>query len=329
MKAIILVGGEGTRLRPLTYVTPKQMLPVAGTAMLEWVVAHLAEHGVTELVLALGYLPEQFINAYPDHEVRGVPVTYVVEEHPLDTAGALHNAAMASGIDETFVVVNGDVMTDMSISALVQFHRYRRASASLAVRRVPDPSAFGVVDFTTDGRVRAFVEKPPRGTAPTDYINAGVYVLEPSVLERIEPNTRVSLERAVFPALARDQVLYARPTSDYWIDTGTPATYLQANLDVLNGRRPRPLVEPQGGSWIAPDSVVESGDVTRSVLGARSRVEIGAVVDESVLLPGAVVASGAVVRRSIIGPGAVVASTQRLSEAVIFAERDSATATVD
>ena len=185
MKAVVLVGGEGTRLRPLTLTTPKQMLPVVGVPMLERVLGHLARHGVDEAVLSLGYLPDAFLEAYPDGRAAGVSLAYAVEPEPLDTAGAIRFAATSAGVDDTFVVVNGDVLTDLDLTGLVAFHRRAGAQGTIALHPVADPSAFGVVPTDADGRVTAFVEKPPRGEAPTNQINAGTYVLEPSVLKRI------------------------------------------------------------------------------------------------------------------------------------------------
>ena len=209
MKAVVLVGGEGTRLRPLTLSAPKQMLPIVGVPMIERVLGHLASHGIDDAVLSLGYLPDAFTEAYPDGRVAGMGVTYAVEPEPLDTAGAVRFAAAFAGIDETFVVVNGDVLTDLDLTALVAFHRERGAEGTIALHPVADPSAFGVVPTDDDGRVQAFVEKPPRDEAPTNEINAGTYVLEPSVLGRIPEGGRVSIERETFPAMVRDGGLFA------------------------------------------------------------------------------------------------------------------------
>ncbi len=161
MRAVVLVGGEGTRLRPLTLTTPKQMLPVVEQPMIERVVGHLADHGIEEAVLSLGYRPDAFITAYPSGTIAGVRLTYAVEPSPLDTAGAIRFAARYADMDETFVVVNGDVLTDSDLSALVDFHRQRSADATIGLTPVDDPSSFGVVPTDEDGRVQAFIEKPP------------------------------------------------------------------------------------------------------------------------------------------------------------------------
>ena len=209
MRAVVLVGGEGTRLRPLTLTSPKQMLPVVGVPMIERVLGHLASHGIDEAVLSLGYLPNAFMQAYPDGAAAGVRLIYAVEPEPLDTAGALRFAAKFGGITETFVVVNGDVLTDLDLTGLVAFHRKRGAEGTIALHPVDDPSSFGVVPTDANGRVTAFVEKPPRDEAPTNEINAGTYVLEASVLDRIPEGGRVSIERETFPAMVRDGSLFA------------------------------------------------------------------------------------------------------------------------
>ncbi|MET0728429.1 MAG: NDP-sugar synthase [Acidimicrobiales bacterium] len=299
MKAVVLVGGFGTRLQPLTLSTPKQMLPVNNRLMIERVVEHLGAHGVSTAILALGYRPDAFVNAYPDGRCAGVDLHYAVEPEPLDTAGAVRFAALHFGVDERFLVVNGDVLTDLDIGALVEFHERTGAEGTISLHRVEDPSGYGVVATDGDGRVTAFIEKPLRADAPTNLINAGTYVLEPSVLDRIAPGRPVNIERVTFPTMVEDGSLCALDGETYWIDAGTPETYLAANLDLVWGRRGP--AEP----GVHEDAVV-AGEVTGAVIGAGARVERGGTVTDSVLMPGATVRAGAVVRDAIIGPRAVV-----------------------
>ena len=298
--AVLLVGGFGTRLRPLTLTTPKQMLPVAGPTMLERVLAHLAGHGITRAVLALGYRADGFTEAYPDDRCAGVDLLYAVEPEPLDTAGAVRFAATVAGIDETFLVLNADVLTDLDITELVAFHRSRGAEGTIHLTPVEDPSRFGVVPIDQDGRVQAFIEKPPVGEAPTNWINGGVYVLEPSVLARIESGRRVSIEREVFPAMVADRTLFAIERAGRWVDAGTPATYLQASLEYLDGTA---ASEPPVADSAA---VADTATVAYSWVGDGAIVETGATLDRALVLPGATVGSGATVRSSIIGPNAFV-----------------------
>ena len=314
MKSIILVGGMGTRLRPLTYETPKQMLPLVGVPMIHCVFEMLAHHGVTDAVLALGYLPDHFIEAYPTNVIAGVRVTYAVEPEPLDTAGAIRFAAKFAQFDETFLVINGDVLTDLNVTRLVDFHRAHGAAATIALHPVEDPSRYGVVPTTDDGQVIAFVEKPSREDAPTNLINAGTYVFEPSVLELIAPTGRVSVERDTFPALAASGTLYAMADDSYWLDTGTPRTYLQANVDILLGRKTQAhSSEVVDGSWRSASATIDpTATLIRSVVDENCVIGPDVVIEDSVLLPGAVVQRGCEVRSSILGHEAVIGSYSRL-----------------
>jgi mannose-1-phosphate guanylyltransferase len=324
---VVLVGGFGTRLRPLTDRTPKQMLPVVNRPMIERVLGHLAAHGVREAVLSLGYRPDAFSDAYPDGVCAGVRLHYAVEPEPRDTAGAIRYAADDAGIRERFLVVNGDVLTDLDVGALVDEHDRSGAEGTIALHRVDDPSAYGVVPTDEDGRVAAFIEKPPPGEAPTDLVNAGTYVLEPSVLDRIPVGERVNVERVTFPAMVADRTLFAFDGATYWIDAGTPATYLRAHLDLLDGTRgaPEPGADPSASvagsvtlSSVGPGAVVQAGAaVERSVLLARAEVAAGARVTGSIVGPGARIGRGAVVRDgAVIGDGIVVAD-----HAVVDGER--------
>jgi mannose-1-phosphate guanylyltransferase len=314
MKAVVLVGGFGTRLRPLTYTTPKPILPVGHRPMLEHVLANLARGGVTDAVLSIGFKPDAFRAAYPDGVCAGIALAYAVEDDPLDTAGAIRFAAREAGFaDDTFVAVNGDVLTDLDIGALLAFHRSHGAEGTIHLTPVDDPSAFGVVPTDAGGRVTAFIEKPPRDTAPTNLINAGTYILEPSVLARIPATGAVSIERRTFPAMVADGTLYAMATDDYWLDTGRPEQYLRANLDLIDGVRRCATAEPLGdGVVIAPGA-----EVSRSVIGAGGRIGLGARVTTSVLLPGADIAAEAVITGSVLGRDVVVGEGAVLIDAVI------------
>lgn len=331
MRAVVLVGGFGTRLRPLTLTTPKQMLRVAGRPMIERVVAHLAQHGVDDVVLSLGYRSDAFTGAYPDDRCAGVHLSYAVEPEPLDTGGAVGFAARSAGITERFVVVNSDVMTDFDLSALIRFHVDHGAEGTIALTPVEDPSPFGVVQTDADGRVLAFIEKPAPGEAPTNQINAGFYVLEPSVIDRIPAGRSVSIERVTFPAMVADGSLYALVDDSYWIDVGTPERYLQASLDFLDGRRPETFDPPVPSATIAgtvvppnvidDDVVIEAGAVVeRSVVGPGCRILDGATVRESVLSGGVVVGVDACVHRSIVGPAVVIGEGASLDDLTVIGD---------
>ena len=312
--AVLLVGGFGTRLRPLTLATPKQMLPVAGPSMLERVLAHLADHGVTRAVLALGYKADGFTEAYPDGTCAGVELVYAVEPEPLDTAGAIRFAALEAGVDETFLALNADVLNDLDVTEMIEFHRSSGAEGTIHLTPVDDPSRYGVVPIDADGRVEAFIEKPPRDEAPTNWINGGTYVLEPSVLDRIEPGRKVSIEREVFPAMVADRTLFALQRDGRWVDAGTPATYLEVSLAYLDGSIG---TDPA----VADDAEVDpSASVVDSWVGAGARVEAHVTLDRALILPGARVGSGATVRNSIVGPRAHIGVGAQLDSLTVVGD---------
>ncbi len=311
MKAVILVGGEGTRLRPLTYAVPKPLLPIANVAFLERQLTWLARHGVDEVILAMGYLPDAFRAHFGTGVWRGMRLRYAVEPEPLGTAGAIRFAA--EGVGERLVVCNGDVLTDLDLGAMVGFHERVGAEATIHLVRVEDPSAYGVVPTGPDGAVEAFVEKPPAGEAPTDWVNAGTYVLEPSVLASIPPGVPTSIERETFPALlGRRGCLFAWRQETYWLDIGTPAKYRQAQRDVLAGRLGLPPapgarecsagVWVQAGATVAPDARL----VAPVLVGPDCRVGAGATIADSVIGPAVVVGAGATVRGSVLLAGVTV-----------------------
>lgn len=301
MKALLLAGGFGTRLRPLTLTRPKPLLPVYNRPHIAHVFDLLQRHGVDEAVLLTSYLASTFDYLVEEAAEAGMVLEVSQEKEPLGTAGALKHAEAFVG-GETFLVFNADVLTTADVGALVDFHRAKGAEGTILLTPVEDPSMYGVVPTDDDGRVTAFVEKPPPGEAPTNLINAGVYVLEPSVLDRIPAGEPWSIERATFPELvASGAGLYALRSDSYWIDIGTPEKYLQANLDALHGRVDL-LGTLNDDSHVAADA-----RVSFSCLGYGVSVRSGARVGDSVLLPGVTVGEGAEVHRSILGEGVQVA----------------------
>jgi NDP-sugar pyrophosphorylase family protein len=314
---------------------PKQVLPIVEVPMIERVLTHLSTHGVTDAVLSLGYKAESLAAVAPRGHCCGLDVSHATETEPLGTAGAIRFAAEEAGIDERFIVVNGDILTDLDLRAVVAFHAHHGGEATIALTRVDDTSAFGLVSTDDDGRVRAFVEKPPIDHARAGAVNAGTYVLEPSVLERIPPARPVSIEREVFPLMAAENTLYALASDAYWTDTGTPERYLAAQLDLLGDRRPGPpladAIAESGRVWtrgrpaihgtvtgpafVGAGATVESGaHVVHSVVGTGAVVGEGAQVHESVLLTGAVVGSNCVVERSLVGDHAHIGDESTVTE---------------
>jgi len=340
VQGIVLVGGEGTRLRPLTYDVPKPMLPIVERPIIARIVEWLGLHGVTRVALSLGYQPEPFLEVFPGETWAGVELCYAVEPHPLDTAGAvLFAAETAEMFDEPVLVFNGDILTDLDLGELVRLHRARQAAITIALTPVEDPSPYGVAALDETGRVLSFVEKPPRDEAPSNLINAGSYIFEPRVLAAIAHGRTVSVEREILPLFVGRGEVYSYASDAYWIDTGTPERYVQAQLDILRGLRPNVILpdnerrgpnvfvapgavldgEVLGCAFLAAGAVVESGALVEdAVLGASARVSSGATVRGSVVLSGAHIAGKAVVEDSIVGPGAVIGQGAQLSASTVI-----------
>lgn len=290
MHAVVLVGGFGTRLRPITYTTPKPLLPVAHVTMVERLVRSLGAGGVTHVVLALGFKPEPFTAAFPNDRCGDVTMSYAVESEPLDTAGAIGFAARHAGIDDTFVVANGDVMCDLDVAELVRFHRSRGGVGTISLTPVDDPSQFGIVETDDTGKVLRFVEKPQPAETTSRFASAGTYVFEPEALEAMPGTHKLSIERVVFPEMVRNGQLYAMATDGFWIDAGRPLTYIDANVHY--GRIEGRLVE---STLVEPSAVI-----VNSVIAHGCVVADGAHVEHSVVLPGGYVGVGARVLDSVI-----------------------------
>jgi mannose-1-phosphate guanylyltransferase len=318
VQAIVLVGGEGTRLRPLTETTPKPALTLVDRPILAYTIEWLAGHGVTEVVLACGYRPDALREALAGEEERaGVRIHYVVEPEPLGTAGAIRFAADELGgeLEDRFLALNGDVLTDLDLTALLRAHEQRSAQATIALHPVEDAAAFGLVRSGEEGEVLAFLEKT--GKATPGEVNAGMYALERSALDPIPPGENVSIERDVFPRLV-GAGLHALPLDGYWMDIGTPQRYLRASWDILEGRV-ETRVEPSAPGVLVAAGAETAEDATigpRAVISSGCRVDSGAEVRESVLLDGCVVGEGARVIGSVLAPGAQVPAGAEVRGAV-------------
>jgi mannose-1-phosphate guanylyltransferase len=308
MQAIVLVGGEGTRLRPLTASVPKPALTLVDRPFLAYMIEWLASHGVTEAVLACGFLPDQLRDALGDGEHAGVKLTYVTEPDRRGTAGAIKFAAEALGdrLDDRFFALNGDVLTDLDLTALANAHAILGGSATLGLYEVEDASAYGVVDYDDENEVLAFTEKT--GNVVPGQINAGTYVLERSVLDLIPSGREVSIETEVFPHLVGNG-LYAELLGGYWMDIGTQERYLQATWDILEGRVETEVHATSPGVFLGAGSTVSDSALitSRAVVSSGCSVANTAEVAGSVLLNGCTIGEGARVTGSILAPGAVVA----------------------
>ena len=316
--AIVLVGGKGTRLRPLTETMPKPMLPIAGVPYLTHLLSRIQAAGVRHVIMGTSYKAEVFRDYYGDGGQLGLELEYVVEEVPLGTGGAIGNVAGLLRAD-TALIFNGDILTGCDLTELLDTHRRTGADVTLHLTRVEDPRAFGCVPTDEYGRVTAFLEKDPNPV--TDQINAGSYVFNRSVIERIPTGRPVSVERETFPGLLADGALVAgHVESSYWRDLGKPSDFVAGSADLVRGIAPtNALPGPVGEALLlAGSTVAESASVTGgSVVGADCQVAADAVVAGSVLLDGARVGAGAVIRDSIVGRNAVIGKGSVLEEAVI------------
>lgn len=304
--AVILVGGQGTRLRPLTERTRKDMLSLVDRPLLAYTFEHLRRHGVRRGIVSCGYLPtqiqERFGAAYGD-----LALEYRVEDEPLGTGGGIGFAAR--GLDETFLALNGDSLREADLDELLRFHRATGAQATILLTPVADPSRYGLVRLDGDGRVREFLEKPRPEDIDTNLINAGLYVLEPSVLDLIPEGRSVSIERDVFPRLCEQGAVYGLALPGYWLDVGTPESYLQAHRDVLERRADTAVGALLGDDFISVDPTAQVAAGAHLVppvfVGAGAVIEAGASIGScAVIAAGAHIGADCVVEDAVIGAGA-------------------------
>ncbi|MFD7656774.1 sugar phosphate nucleotidyltransferase [Actinosynnema sp. NPDC059797] len=316
-EAVVLVGGKGTRLRPLTLSAPKPMLPTAGVPFLTHLLSRIREAGITHVVLGTSYKAEVFEEHFGDGSALGLELEYVVEEEPLDTAGAIRNVAHKLR-ERDVMVFNGDILSGVDLRAVLATHREAEADVTLHLVRVDDPRRFGCVPTDDDGRVTAFLEKTE--DPPTDQINAGCYVFRREVVEGIPAGRRVSVERETFPGLlAAGARVQGHVDASYWLDLGTPAAFVQGSADLVRGVAPSAALELTGeavlleGASVHADAVVRGG----ATIGAGCTVAAGALVDGAVLFDGAVVGEGARVERSVVGANALVQAGAVVTDSVI------------
>lgn len=324
LEAVMLVGGKGTRLRPLTISAPKPMLPVAGVPVTEHQIARARQAGVTRIVLGTSYRAEVFSDYFGNGEDVGVELKYVVEKIPLGTGGAIRNvvSALESGPDDPVIVFNGDVLAGLDIGGLVQAWRDTNADVALYLTRVEDPRAFGLVPTDADGNVTAFLEKPQTPEEiVTDQINAGCYVFRRSLIDQIPADRPVSVERETFPQLLESGAKVIGFVDDgYWLDLGTPLAFVQGSKDLVRGIAPSPAVPGAVGESLLLDGAqVESGATVSggTVIGRNANVAAGATVSGAVVFDDAQIGEDAVITDSVIGRGAVVGSRTVLTGVVV------------
>lgn len=328
MQAIVLVGGEGTRLRPLTYGTPKPMVPIMNMPFLARTMERLYTAGIRDVILPAGYMPQAIVDYFGDGSRIGMNITYVIEDVPLGTAGALKN--VEEHIKGPFFVLNGDILTSLDLRAMISEHKKKGGIGLLHLIRVEDPSAFGCVVHDGAGQISSFVEKPPKGTEPTNEINAGTYLFEREVLDLIPAGRNVSIERETFPAIiASGKGLYAYTTDDYWIDLGRPEQYLSAHEDILTGKMPLAIEPGISGpgvpsikghpGLVAPVHVDADVWIDASarigpnvVMGAGCHIGAYVSIRDTVLWDNVKVADGAQIEGAIIASGASIGAGARV-----------------
>jgi len=337
-QAVVLVGGEGRRLRPITSRLPKPVVPVACRPFIGYLLENLVRHGVEHVVFSAGYLAESLRAVVGDGSEYGLVVDYAVEDEPLGTAGAIRNAVDHLA-DEPLLALNGDVLSDVDVGELSAFHREKGGWGTIYLTPVDDPRRYGLVRLDDGGGVEEFLEKPGPEHVGRALINAGVYVLEPQVLDMIPDGRFFSIERGVFPQLAADGRLFGYSSERYWLDIGTPASYLTANFDVLAGAletsvggalgpafvfvSPRARIDP-GARIVPPVYIDDDVRVSRGArvgplvaVGAGSTIHQGALVQESVLHDGVRVGADTQVRRAVLARGTEIGARVQVEEAIV------------
>jgi len=340
VKAVILVGGQGMRLRPLTCTTPKPMLPLANIPFLEYVIKLLTSHGIHEIILSTSYLPEVFEKCFGLRSL-GADVLYVTEDEPLGTCGAVKNVEHL--LDDTFIVFNGDILTNLNISQLIEYHRAKKAKATLTLTSVEDPTSYGLVPLDKTGHVLEFLEKPSWDEVTTDLVNAGTYVLEPDVLKYAPEGENYSFERGLFPALLeKGEPVFGFPSSAYWLDIGTPQKYLQAHHDILEGKislvfegeEIKPRVWVGKGTEISPGATVFGPTIIgencrilehttifgHTTIGDNCEIREGTRLEGCVLYDDCFVDEAAVIRNSILGRGLKLGKKVHVEEVAVLGD---------
>lgn len=322
MRAVIIAGGSGTRLRPLTYNTPKPMVPLFNKPFLQYQLELLKRHGITEIIINLHYLSDVIREYFGDGSELGLKLFYSLEEKPLGTAGAVKLAEEYFN-DEPLVVFNGDILTDLNLSEVIQFHKTRGARATITMIRVTDPTAYGLIFTNDDGQVTRFLEKPSWDEATVDTVNAGIYVLDPSVFRYVPRNEAYSFERGLFPLLLQlNEKVFGYTTDAYWLDIGSPVKYLQAHTDILQDRVQVDLdaERREGNIWVGKDADIDPTAEIRgpAYIGDGAKVRKRARLKEfSILNAGVTVDDKAVLEHVLVGENSTIGEEANLSRCLI------------
>lgn len=315
IKAFILAGGKGARLRPLVLNTPKPIVPLANIPFLFFQIDHIKRAGITEIILSLSYQPRTITDIFGDGMKYGVTMRYTHEDLPLGTAGALK--AAANLIDDTTIVLNGDVLTDIDLLEVLNYHRAKKADATIATTRVMSPTGYGLIESDSKGRVLRFMEKPAEDDVTGDTINAGIYILEPSVLERIPAGGPQSLERELFPSMVHEGArVYSYLSKGYWQDIGSPQKYLEATFGIISGRTKLPHYPQKAcppNNWEKHQVSIDSF----SIMDGKCIIKKGVAIENSVLGEGCRIEEGAMIKDSVIWSGTRIMPNARLERAIV------------
>jgi mannose-1-phosphate guanylyltransferase len=347
MKAILLVGGKGTRLRPLTIHTPKPIVPIFDRPFLHYQLDLLKQvPEIDEVILSLNYQPRRIEELFGDGSACGIAMRYVVEPAPLGTAGAVRYAG--ESLHESVVVFNGDVLTEVDLTAVVALHRARKARATIVLTPVENPSAYGLVETDAEGNIRRFLEKPKADEITCNTINAGIYVLEPDTFDRIPTGMPYSIERSFFPSLIeRSETFVAYIDRGYWIDIGTPEKYMQVHRDIMDRRYQPRRGSPFNGTaaWVSPQARVEDGVELAgpcfvdegavlktgarvgpySVIGRHCHLEEHAAVEGAIIWANTRISQEAAVRRSILGRHCHIGRSASIENGVVLGDKSVVT----
>ena len=331
MRAIILAGGVGTRLRPLSCTRPKLLFPVLNKPLLDWTLERLAETRVNGVTLAVKYMAEAFMQRYGESK-HGIKISYSLEKTPMHTGGAIKYAEELIGHEEPFLVLNGDIFTTIDYTALINKHKQNKATATIALYRVADPSRYGTVKLTNQNRITQFIEKAPPGKAPSNLINAGVYVLDPEIFNHIPAGRPVSIEREVFPKLAEQGKLFGYEFKRVWIDIGKPADYLKANRVMLDAEPKKRLLGKdtniceavEFSDPVIVDTAVTVGQNTKlgpyAIIGRGTVLGRNVTLENSVVFPEATISDHASVRGTVIGKGAAIGKGATIMEGCVIGD---------
>ncbi|MBI4744046.1 MAG: NDP-sugar synthase [Actinobacteria bacterium] len=339
MKAVILVGGEGTRLRPLSCDVPKPMMPIANKPFIEYIINQLKKYSIKDIIFSTCYLPEHIENYFGDGSDIGISITYITEEQPLGTAGAVKN--VEEYLKETFLVFNGDILTDLNLDEIIEYHLSKKSKATIALTAVEDPTIYGLVELSKDNTISSFLEKPSWDQVTSNLINAGTYVLEPDVLNYIPKGKNYSFERGLFPALLEQkEPMFGFISDSYWLDIGTPAKYILAHHDILEGKIDFRFEgkEIKPGVWIGKNTEVDSTVklASPSLIGSNCRIESnvkiagltaignncsikkGSHLEGCVILDDCKIEENAIIENSILGKGVFVGKKVYIGEGAVI-----------